>query len=265
MARSRGSRIIPSPETIVLEFPLSPPVPPHRPSRMAPGIRPRGVYRVIRTTQSDPYDVPISTAAVAITGMARAARQPAGDAFQGTARRAAKISFSAAPVETFDDLRELIDSFPSESVMTRHRPRITTDARSDRVAEEERNVKVKAFLYAASREDDNDFHLIVGRAPRQAPMYMTMELSGLPRSSSASFATLKQARKDFKTFFAGHPLGLPGPSYDFYSPPVPIEIQGSLFFDMSHARGSRPGPNDLRDDMPTIWEIHPVTRIVFEP
>jgi hypothetical protein len=92
-----------------------------------------------------------------------------------------------------------------------------------------------------------------------------MELSGLPRSTSAAFATLKRTRDDYKSFFSDHPLGLPGLSYDFYLPPVPIEIQGSLFFDMSHARGSKPGPDDLRPDIPTIWEIHPVTRIVFEP
>ncbi len=255
---------IPSAETIVLEFPLSPRAQPRR-RGMAPAIRPRREYRVIRTTQTDPYDPPLSTEAVAITDLARAARRRADDTFRGTARRAAKISISAAPVEDFDDIRELIDSFPADSTMIRHRPRITTSATSDRVALEERNVTVKAFLYAASREDDNDFHLIVGRDPRRTPVYMTMELSGLPRSTSAAFATLKQVRDAYKSFFGSHPLGLPGLSYDFYSPPVPIEIGGSLFFDMSHARGSRPGPEDLRDDIPTIWEVHPVTRMVFEP
>jgi hypothetical protein len=37
-----------------------------------------------------------------------------------------------------------------------------------------------SFLYAASHEDDNDVHLIIGRAPTKSPEpYMTMELSGL--------------------------------------------------------------------------------------
>ena len=40
---------------------------------------------------------------------------------------------------------------------------------------------VTAFMYAVSREADNDFHLIIGGDPKATPeMYMTMELSGLP-------------------------------------------------------------------------------------
>ena len=67
---------------------------------------------------------------------------------------------------------------------------IPTTASSDRVDEEKRNVRVKAFLYAASREDDNDYHLIIGRAPNKPAKYMTAEISGLPPSGSASFAKL---------------------------------------------------------------------------
>jgi hypothetical protein len=50
-----------------------------------------------------------------------------------------------------------------------------------------------------------------------------------------------------------------------YDPPIPIEVEGSLFFDMSHANGQGPGPATLRKDIPTIWEIHPVSKILFEP
>jgi hypothetical protein len=93
-------------------------------------------------------------------------------------------------------------------------------------------------------------------------MYMTMEISGLPPRRSADFTRLKSARGAYKAFFGDD---LPGASYDFYDPPIPVEIQGSLFFDMSHATGPRPGPQSLRQDMPTIWEIHPISEIVFEP
>ena len=34
---------------------------------------------------------------------------------------------------------------------------------------------------------------------------------------------------------------------------------------MSHATGSRPGPAKLRPNMPVVWEIHPISKIVFEP
>jgi hypothetical protein len=124
-------------------------------------------------------------------------------------------------------------------------------------------VRVRAFLYAASRENDNDFHLIIGRDPDLVPsLYMTMELSGLPPASSQHFTRLKAARAAYKAFFADD---LPGASYDFFDPPIPIQIEGSLFFDMNHSTGGRPGPASLRPNMPTIWEIHPITSIVFEP
>ncbi len=130
------------------------------------------------------------------------------------------------------------------------------------MAEERRNARLSAFLYAASREDDNDYHLILGRDPSLPPRYLTVEISGLPHSRSRHFGKLKAAREAYFRFFGN---GLPGPTYDFYDPPIPVEVAGSLFFDMSHATGGRPGPQKLRPNMPVVWEIHPVTRIVFEP
>ncbi len=89
---------------------------------------------------------------------------------------------------------------------------------------------------------------------------MTMEVSGLPPKNNAKFdfADLNSARSAFKKFFGAK---LPGFTYDFYDPPIPIEIEGSSFFDMTHATGARPGPQSLRSRMPTIWEIHPLTSI----
>lgn len=187
----------------------------------------------------------------------------ASDSYVGTARKAAKLAIANAPLETFKDLSTLINSLAPENKMAHHVPPITTTATSNRVAEEKRNVKVKVFLYAASREDDNDFHLILGRAPGSTPaVYFTMELSGLPPNSSSSFTKLKAARTAFKNFFG---TSLPGSNYDFYSPPIPVEIEGSLFFDVNHVTGSRPGPASLRPKMPVVWEVHPITRITFEP
>ena len=216
-------------------------------------------YRILRTNEVDPKDAPVAVAAIASFVAA-----PATDNFTGTARKAAKLSISGAAVEVFTDVQDLVHSLPGRQAMVDHTPPITTDADQDRVAEEERNVQVRAFLYAQSREADNDFHLIIGRDPNAgAPMYMTAEVSGLPDPDAASFATLKAARDAHRTFFGAD--SLPGTSYDFYDPPVPVEITGSLFFDMSHAHGNGPGPQSLRQDIPTIWEVHPVTHIVFEP
>jgi hypothetical protein len=228
-------------------------------------------FRILRTTEVDEYES--SPAAVSLrrvlgrrapspVALAKAMKKkPKGDQFAGTSRKAAKLSIASGPTKSFADVKTLIESFVLDDKMVAHKPKIKTTASSGRVKEESRNVKVKAFLYAASREDDNDFHLIIGRAPTKLPeVYMTMELSGLPPSNSPALAELTAARAAFKTFFGAD---LPDFSYDFYDPPIPVTIAGSLFFDMNHATGQRPGPPSLKSRMLTIWEVHPVTAVTL--
>jgi hypothetical protein len=214
---------------------------------------------IVRTNQLDEYDPVVSDNEV-LAAPAKMAAQ--GENFAGTARKAAKLSTPTAAVEPFADVKALIDTLPAESTMTGHHPPISTAATSNRVTEEKRNVQLEAWVYAASREADNDFHLIVGRDPNAStPMYMTMEVSGLPPHSATAFAAIQAARNAFK---AAVQQNTPGTGYDFYKPPIHIEIGGALFFDMTHATGGRPGPADLRDDMPVIWEVHPVTHFVVK-
>jgi hypothetical protein len=215
-------------------------------------------YTVIHTNELDSYEEGAKGPKFAA---AAAAALPAGDDYNGTARKAAKLSISVAKTENFNDVTDLIKSLTTDSKMIAHKPPIGTGATSNRVKEEQRNVHVSAFMYAASREADNDFHLIIGRDPKATPeMYMTMELSGLPPANYPSFAQLKAARDAFKTFFKDHAGGnLPGLTYDFYDPPIPVQIDGSLFFDMTHAKGPHPGPPSLKSRMPVIWEVHPIT------
>jgi hypothetical protein len=127
-------------------------------------------YRIIITNQVDAYDAPLAADEISTFGMKRL---PPGDNFAGTSRKAAKLSIAEATTEVFKDIKDLIKSLVSDKTMAKRKPPIATTAGSNRVAEEKRNVRVRAFLYAASREDDNDFHLIIGRAPRSSPMYMT--------------------------------------------------------------------------------------------
>jgi hypothetical protein len=236
------------PESVVTELTLTPP-------------KTKGAsYRIIVTTESDAYDKLLPPSLMFGAGPTA---KKLSDTFQGTARRAAKLSISGAPIEDFDDLTALIATLPSTQMMAHHNPPITTDKTSKRVVEEERNVRLDVWLYAASREDDNDFHLMLGRQPGLNPeVFMTMELSGLPRSDSSVYPTLKAARDAFKQFFG---TNLPGSTYQFYDPPIPVRIEGSLFFDKSHSGGPHPGPQKLRDRIPTIWEVHPITSMVFEP
>jgi hypothetical protein len=275
-------------ESVVAVLDLAPPTPARAArgpgGRPLPAVRRAGAaapatrYRILRTNQVDPYDDPVRRDAIMATTVGptmgipaaaavAAAAKPKGESFAGTRRRAAKISVANAKVEVFQDLADLLDSLPPKAEMTNHKPKIKDDKDSDRVEKERRNVRVRCFLYAASRENDNDYHLIFGRDPNDDSVYMTMELSGLPPASSKHHKALSRARKVFKDFFAadGDELRLPGTSYDFYRPPIPVEVQGSLFFDITHAKGSKPGPQDLRPDMPTIWEVHPISKMVFEP
>lgn len=212
-------------------------------------------YRILITNQTDPYDRPLSQDQAVFA-------EAVDDDFGGTDRKAAKLSVGSAQTESFPDLQDLIASLVADAEMIDHDPKLTRDADFGRVTEEDRNVRVRAFLYAASRENDNDFHLIVGRDPQSPPMYMTMEISGLPPESDAAFEQIKTARDAYKEFFG---TKLPGSGYHFYRPPIAIQIEGSLFFDITHATGGHPGPQDLRPDIPTIWEVHPVTDIVFNP
>jgi hypothetical protein len=226
----------------------------------APASAQAGVQqiRILRTLEVDEYETPLAVADILPLTAPQAA--PTNNQFGGTARKAAKLSIVDAPVEQFSDVNDLIATFKDHNKMVDMD--ISTGADSDRVDEEKRNVRVKAFLYAASKENDNDFHLIIGRDPAKPAKYMTVEISGLPPSSSSSFDTLKEARSAYFEYFGD---GLPGTSYDFYDPPIEIEIEGSLFWDTSHAHGGRPGPQKLRPKMPVVWEIHPVTKILFEP
>ncbi len=219
-------------------------------------------FQVTKTLELDEYEEQrFESRTDVFMANAETLSQPS-DNFRGTSRKIAKLSIADAETENFNDVKDLIETLPAHQTMVNHHPHISTGANSDRVEEEIRNIEVTAFLYAASREDDNDFHLIVGRDPGEnEKMLMTMEISGLPPESSEFFETLKSARDAYKEFFGNN---LPGLGYDFYSPPIPITISGSLFFDMSHATGSRPGPSRLRPFMPVVWEIHPVTNIEFE-
>lgn len=250
---------LPARRSVIAEMPFTPGTAGRR-RLAAPGGEAR--YRILRTSEVDGYDPPIPRPDVPAIG-ARAAAAPRGDAFKGKARKAAKISIASGAPQEFDDLKRLISALPKDADMINHEPPISAAQTSTRVAEEKQNVRVRAFLYAASREDDNDFHLIIGRSPNRSPsLYMTVELSGLPPKSSAHYSRLKKARDAYKTFFSSN---LPGLTYDYYDPPIPVEVEGSLFFDISHANGSKPGPKSLRASIPTIWEIHPISKIMFEP
>ena len=83
---------LPDPASVVFTETL-----PH-PRSVAPGAAMAGVasYRVLRTTQIDEYEQPVDAAGVAPFSLTATA---GGDTFQGTSRKAAKLSLATAQVD----------------------------------------------------------------------------------------------------------------------------------------------------------------------
>jgi hypothetical protein len=174
----------------------------------------------------------------------------------------AKTSLAEAPLEVFLGLDELMATLPPDAAMRLHAPPVSRDPGCDRVPEERRNVIVETWIYAAKREDDHDYHLILGSTPSltAATHFLTAEISGLPASGPYQ-EPLARARAEFAELFAGD---LPGTSsYTKYDPPLHVNVAGSLFFDVDHPAGVV-GPVGFRPA--TAWEVHPVSDLVpLEP
>ncbi|HKB04407.1 MAG TPA: hypothetical protein VKD90_19445 [Gemmataceae bacterium] len=198
------------------------------------------------------------------------AAPPGPDDFTGEDRGKAKTSISGGPTTTFASLGALLDdvvgNFPDDQM--RHRtPPLKRDFDFDRVAEEDRNVTVPAWLYAVKKEqNDNDYHLIVGTDPAAEPVrYMNMEITGLPLGGVHREA-LKAPRQALKDYLqAHHHTVTTSTGYFRFEDPVPVRITGSLFYDIDHAPGVVGSFKEPKRVPATAWEVHPVTEIVFEP
>jgi hypothetical protein len=218
-------------------------------------------YQILASTENDPLDFEKEARESEERFTERNPRWDGsdGETFSGWSRRAAKTSISSAGVESFNTLIPLLNSLPSDEDMRDGDPEVEEGDQSQRVAQEQRNVRVRTYLHAASKEADNDYHLIVGgRGSANSRRYMNVEVSGLPPSGPHR-QRLKQARIQFLDFFGDE---APGMDYDFYNPPIPVRITGSLFYDMDHRPGGV-GPASLRRGLKTSWEIHPITKIEF--
>ena len=180
--------------------------------------------------------------------------------FTGTDRRGAKTSLASGLIEPYPSVVSLRSTLRTDDYM--RSLGIRRSAGSGRSAEEQRNTRVDGFIYAAKKESDNDFHLIVGdRLCTQGSCLITVEISGIPAElSNPDRRALIDARCKFLAHFSGKE---PGRSqYIKYDPPLHVSVTGSPFFDVDHPAGIV-GPAKLKPD--TAWEIHPVSDITFEP
>jgi hypothetical protein len=182
--------------------------------------------------------------------------------FSKVSRKIAKTSFVEGPATEFATVRDLRETLPSAQIMKDlHIPFGAGSQMSDRVDLEKRNVSVTAFLYAFSRQDDNDYHLIVGDHPDDPNRkFMNVEISGLP-VSGIHREKLKEVRTKFKQQFN---LGDTGPSgYVDFTTPMKVRVTGSLFYDMDHSP-PKPFVKHNGFEPKTAWEIHPITDIEFD-
>lgn len=174
--------------------------------------------------------------------------------FRGTDRKGPKTTIAPGSMESFATIEALIDSLPADTEMLSRNPPLERDTNT-RVAEENRNVRVTAWIYAIKYEADQDWHVILGTGPDDAtPTYFNAEVSGLPANNAKAYKKLKKVRQALAKFFD---FDLPASGYWAYEG-VPVVVEGSLFYDVDHKPGSV-GPKATRPA--TAWEIHPITKL----
>lgn len=215
-----------------------------------------GKYRVIPTNQVDEV-VENERRSTPLTALARTSTS--GDIFAGTDRRVPKTSVATGGLQSYPTIAALRSSFPTDDFMLGLG--ITRAPDSARTSEEQHNVTVGGYIYAASKESDNDFHLIIGDKDCAAgECFINVEVSGLPQDpGDPNFPTLAAVRSKFLTYFAQQQ---PSRGYEKFAPPISVSLTGSIFFDVDHPAGAV-GPAGLKPN--SAWEIHPLTDIVFEP
>jgi hypothetical protein len=179
------------------------------------------------------------------------------DAFDGTARKAAKLSFAAVSYTTYSTITALRSSMYTDAYM--RGLGISSASTSNRVTQEKKNVSITtSYLYAISRESDEDFHLIIGNST-SASSLINVEVSGNPPSSQSSYSAINATRNVIKSYFGKDFCGQSG--YTKFTPAIRIyTLTGSMFFDVDHGAGTV-GPTGLRPN--SSWEIHPVKSISF--
>jgi hypothetical protein len=211
-------------------------------------------YRVTKTSQVDEVE-----AAEAAASPSKAVSPDSGDIFAGTDRRDPKTSVATGGLKSFSTVAALRSSFPKDNYMKGLG--ITRAPDSERTLEEQYNVSVEGYIYAASKESDNDFHLIVGDKNCAAgDCFINVEVSGLPQDpADPSYPTLSAVRMKFLAYFNNQQ---PPRRYKQFAPPIAVALTGSVFFDVDHPAGAV-GPAGFKPS--SAWEIHPLTDITFEP
>lgn len=193
-----------------------------------------------------------------------------GETFAGTSREIAKTRAAKATIEAPNlTVKSYHSSHPSDAEM--RALSISKKCDTGRVEAENRNVTVVAYLIAAKKEDDNDFHFILQDKGCESPSCrLTVEVSGIPRVNGSK-VDLKTARQYFEQqwpIYSGY-NEVPGSGkYLFFETPILVRVTGSAFYDADHpvdpVSGTGPvGPEGYKPG--SAWEVHPITSFEFDP
>ena len=175
--------------------------------------------------------------------------------FTGKDRKAAKTSrVTKALYRSFVKISDIIHQLPSDNAMatqvTKTSPRITIEKKGV--------ILDNAYLYAFKRESDNDYHLIIGdNQDITKATLLNMEISGLPRPDNPD---LDNSRIAFLSAFKINDKTCMSSYLVFVGNPVPIHVEGSVFYDIDHKPGTiGPVQGTLKLRPRTSWEVHPIT------
>lgn len=230
----------------------------------------RAVYKTPSGKYYDMYFIPDSTefqdsafnetlGSRSLLARAATNKRCDNEAFDGKYRKEAKTTIHSGTYKSYTTLARFMNTLKDDDFMAEeHDPAITTS--SLRMVEESKNVKVgRAYLYAYSKQTDEDYHLIFGTSTNPATAkYFNAEISGIPDDSqSPAHDPLEEVWNAFIDHIGGERCGS---GYYFFSEPQRVELSGSLFFDKEHYNENI-GPAAARPL--SAWEIHPITKLRF--
>jgi hypothetical protein len=183
------------------------------------------------------------------------------DIFQGCNRGNVKTTMLTKSPDSYQTVAELLSVLPNKASMkARGISSLETGARD--IAENKNVVIRKAFLFAIYKEDDNDYHMIIGStASLSTAVLMNIEISGLPRVAGTAVKNKfrkTRSRIESVPYLQNIPC-MPSPVKLLATPIELKNIKGSLFWDAQHASGGV-GPKAARPK--SAWEIHPVIDLV---
>jgi len=147
-----------------------------------------------------------------------------------------------------------------------------------RMAVEQKVYTVRGFLsyfkHEGGKKGDHDYHVVITDQPGQFEedekkppngKSMVVEFPDTKcfagKSGGSSTSALGQAIADARVTFEEH---IDWPKHTRLTQPIPVTVTGVGFFDFDHGQTGRAKPRIGADGKGKVFELHPVTEIVFD-